>query len=193
MRHTIIGVGGTIGSGASELGDYLKKAFEASHFKTADVLETEAEQRGIQPSAGNLQDIFENVSIALDNSGWLISALEAQIVQSDSALVIVSGLRSGAEVDHLTRISQMTKRRLIVIYLSCNDLRTAYARVRQASSSHVTSNHFTSLCMQKSEQGLPTLNARSNFHLDTSKLDLPDIYRTITDWVRVECELTDHI
>ncbi|MFH1403493.1 MAG: AAA family ATPase [Candidatus Altiarchaeota archaeon] len=104
----VIGLIGRIGSGKSIVAEHLVENYGAVVYRFSDVLKDVLNRVHKPITRENLQDLGVALRSAFDDQGILAEVLRADIMESDSKLIIVDGIRYYDEVEMVKGVGGVT-------------------------------------------------------------------------------------
>ncbi|MGQ0606411.1 MAG: AAA family ATPase [Candidatus Nitrosotenuis sp.] len=181
MPKLIVCLTGMPGAGKSTIATGLeKKGF--SSINMGDAVRAEAERRNLEPTGQNLGKLMLELR-EKNGQGAVAELIKDQIVNSQSDVVIIDGVRSNAEIEVLKKIATV---KLLAIHAS-TDTRYSFLSVRHRSDDPQNRETFNERDTREIGVGISASIALADETISNNNLSIDQLiettYRTITKWL----------
>lgn len=169
------------GAGKSTIADGLK-VYGFDVVVMGDAIREEAKRRNLEPTRSNLGSIMLEMR-QKNGPGAIAELVGPKILQSDSDVVLVDGVRSNDEIKSLSKIGIL---KVLAVHASV-DARFGFLQARKRPDDPHTRAHFEERDAREMSVGISDSIALSDYALSnaglTKKQLVDEAFRIISGWL----------
>lgn len=181
-KKLIICLTGMPGAGKSTIADGLRvRGFDV--VVMGDAVREEAKRRNLELTRSNLGDIM--IELRKKNGpGAIAELIKPKILQSDSDIVLIDGIRSNDEIATLANLGVL---KILAVHAS-TDTRFEFLKTRKRHDDPQTRDHFNQRDSREMSVGISDSIALSDYALSNAGLTkdglVDEAFRIISGWLK---------